>query len=972
MESPASENDRRFFSLKWKAVALLSLILLIVNAGLAIMGYYQQRQLFLTYQNQIREQQERQITALLKKSYYKLEQIALMIPTLAMASTPSSQIPLAEKLESFFLHGASTLDLEWGLEEASYYSVHNERLFSWQTNRDDIEIFRNLVSAVNSAESPLNMLHCDRQCSQFVAVPLLEEGSKSGVLLIGRTLADLVIEFNQLAKADVAVISKPKSSSQLADNPRFLRSWTRYIAAASNLNKQLPLLEEISQQVEMKSLMNDGFSIGFNGHHYAMSIVPAGSDTGIVSADFLLLSDITSVVTLIREATIKTVLIGLIGFMLSESLLLLMLRRSMNRLLLISKSLPLLAKSAYNQVRDKLVKQHHAWYLDEIDIASDSAIELSHTLERLNQEVKNKTERLLKHSEALSSERDFLSAIMNSAQVIILTQDCEGSILTINEQGCDFIGIKDYHRGSRYFSDIFIATENDEELQHALTRIKIGMTSSYRHDTHSFSSEGDNHTISWIHSHLPGHPFPNVPILLSVGLDITDREAAKERLSWLAGHDPLTELYNRRSFQLECEKTLTLAERYHHHTSLLFLDLDHFKFINDSSGHQAGDALLQMVAKKLRAVTRSSDLLARLGGDEFAIVIPESGTHDASLFANKLLEELKQISIPQNGSTYRISASIGIVTYPEHGSNFQELLSNADLAMYQAKEAGRSCWHVFLDSEQAREQLSAKVTWKDKIEQALADDRMTLYFQPIMHIASGEISHYEVLIRMLGRDGALIMPGEFIGVAERTGLIHQIDSYVLQASIEKLASLRDLEQPITLSINLSGRVIDDPKLLQQLTHLLASYDIDPKRLVFELTETAALADVNAAERLMTKLQALGCRFALDDFGVGFSSFYYLRELPLDIVKIDGSFIKQLPSNPKDQVFVKALTEMAHALGKETVAEFVEDEATLKLLADLGVVYAQGYYVGRPSPRIPIERTGNKAGSPGLGSSGVIR
>jgi diguanylate cyclase (GGDEF)-like protein/PAS domain S-box-containing protein len=966
MEPSANDSNQRFFSLKWKVVALLSLILLIVNAGLATMGYYEQRQLFLTYQQQIREQQSRQVKALLEKSFFKLEQIAQMIPSLATAATPSPETPLSSKLQHFFTHSASTLELEWGLEMASFYSAHNEQLFSWHSSVDD-DAFKNLISSVNSAEVPLNMLYCDLQCSQFVAVPLLEKGSKAGVLLVGRSLADLVIEFNELAKTNVAVISKPKSDQLLAGYKRYLHRWRRYIAAASDLNQQMTLLEEITQKIDMKSLINDNTTIKVNGQHYAMSIVPASSDTGIISADFLLLSDITSVVNQIRAATIKSVLIGLLGFALSEILLLLMLRRPLKRLLLISNSLPLLAKNAYNQVRSILGRQHHARYQDEVDIAGGSAIELSHTLERLHQELQEQNEQLQKHSDELSSERDFLSAIMNSAQVIILTQDCDGTILTINEQGCEFIGLKNYHRGSRYFSDIFMTTEDDDELQHALTRIKIGMISSYRHDANAFSSDGNKRTISWIHSHLPGRPFPNVPTLLSVGLDITDREVAKQRLTWLAGHDPLTELYNRRSFQIEFEKILTLAERYHHHSSLLFFDLDHFKLINDSSGHQAGDALLQMVAKKLRDNTRSSDLLARLGGDEFAIVIPESDTQDAIIFADKMQEELKQVSLPLKGSSYRVSASIGIVTYPQHGANFQELLSNADLAMYQAKDAGRSCWHVFLDSEQAREQLSARITWRDRIERALAEQRMTLYFQPIMNISSGEISHYEVLIRMLEKDGTLIMPGEFIGIAERTGLIHQINHYVLQASIEKLASLKGREKPINLSINLSGRVIDDPQLLQQLTHLLSSHGVNPRHLVFELTETAALADVNAAERLMTELQALGCRFALDDFGVGFSSFYYLRELPLDIVKIDGSFIKQLPSNPKDQVFVRALTEMAHALGKETVAEFVEDETTLKLLADLGVVYAQGYYIGRPSPQIPLAGNEEQDGSSVIGS-----
>ncbi|MFI0458108.1 MAG: putative bifunctional diguanylate cyclase/phosphodiesterase, partial [Candidatus Thiodiazotropha endolucinida] len=305
---------------------------------------------------------------------------------------------------------------------------------------------------------------------------------------------------------------------------------------------------------------------------------------------------------------------------------------------------------------------------------------------------------------------------------------------------------------------------------------------------------------------------------------------------------------------------------------------------------------------------------------------------------------------------HRISASIGIATYPEHGSNSDQLLSNADLAMYQAKESGRDQWHIFSSQDQTHEEMKARVTWKDKIEQALAKDNFILFFQPIMEIANGTISHYEVLIRMIESDGTLALPSEFIPVAERTGLIHQINHYVLRTSIQRLSSLNKTRHDITLSINLSGRVIDDPELLTQLTHLLNSSGINPERLVFELTETAALADVNAAIDLMSELQALGCRFALDDFGVGFSSFYYLRELPLDIVKIDGSFIKNLTTSTKDQVFVKALTEMANALGKDTVAEFVEDEATLKLLTELGVAYAQGYYIGRPSPEIPVTTT----------------
>ncbi|MCU7867241.1 MAG: EAL domain-containing protein [Candidatus Thiodiazotropha sp. (ex Lucinoma borealis)] len=951
-ESSHSQKGPFFLSLKWKVVLLFSLVLFIINAGLAGMGYLQQRSLFDTYQGQIREQQNRQVTSLLDTSFYRLEQIALMIPVLSEAAITQQNLTLSKKLERFFQHSETTLDIDWGLEQAAYFSNDNKLQFNWQTGELD-GIFDELVKSVNRLEIPMTTLHCDIRCTQYVAVPLLERGKDAGVILVGRSLADVIIEFNELAKTDVAIISRPKSQDNLLGRTRYLAAWQRYITASSNLDRVIPLLHSTAENITLKTLAESEYTTFSNGEHYSLSLIPASSDTSVISADFIIASNITTVVNQIQQATTQSVVIGIIGFIVSELLLALFLWQPMKRLLMISDSLPLLAKNAFYEVRSKLSVKHRDWYQDEIDIASDSAILLTHTLEDLHDEIKKNTNSLIKRSDELAVERDFLNTIMNSAQVIILTQDCNGAILTINTEGGQFIGARDYQRGTRHFCDLFMNVDQLKEMKHVMSRLQDGMISSYQHDASTFSSDGQKKTVSWVHSPLAGKQTPDIPIVLSVGLDITDREAAEQRLTWLADHDPLTELNNRRNFQLEFEKIITLAERYHHASALLFFDLDQFKFINDSSGHQAGDALLQVVARKIREITRSTDLIARLGGDEFAIVIPETDIPSATLFADKLRNELRKITIPLKGHSHRISASIGIVAYPKHGSSAEELLSNADLAMYQAKESGRDQWHLFSSKEQAREQMTARVTWKDKIEQALTDDRFILFFQPIMEISNGTISHYEVLIRMIEKDGTIAMPGEFIPVAERTGLIHQINRYVLRASIEKLLSLKAHNQDITLSINLSGRVIDDPELLPQLTQLLNTSGINPERLVFELTETAALADVNAAIDLMSELQALGCRFALDDFGVGFSSFYYLRELPLDIVKIDGSFIRQLPTNKMDQVFVKALTEMATALGKETVAEFVEDENTLKLLAEIGVIYAQGYYIGRPSPDIPI-------------------
>ncbi|MEW8627916.1 MAG: EAL domain-containing protein [Candidatus Thiodiazotropha sp.] len=947
------EKQPYFLSLKWKVMLLFSLVVLIMNAGLAGMGYLQQLKLFDTYQQQIYEQQNRQVRALLDTSFFRLEQIALMIPSLAEAASQDNTIPLSEKLQTFFMHSAVTLEMEWGLEEAAYYSSENILEFNWQTGALGAP-FTELVNSVNKLETPLTMLQCNIRCSQYVATPLLYKGKHAGVILVGRSIADLIIEFNELAKTDIAVISHIEQPSRFDNHSRYLNNWQRYISASSNLKKLLPLFEDTAQKVDLMTLIDQGHTTRYNREDYTFNLVPASSDASVLSADFILVSNITSVVQQIRKATIHSVLIGILGFILSELMLAAVLWNPMKRLLMISDSLPLLAKNAFQQVRQTLSLKHHDWYQDEIDIASESAIELTYTLESLNEEIAHNTNSLIKRSEELARERDFLSTIMNSAQVIILTQDMDGAILTMNTEGCKFIGINDYRRASGYFSDLFMNAEVASEMLTVMNGLRQGMIHVYQHDASAFSSDGQNKTISWVHSNLIEKPVAGLPVVLSVGLDITDRELAEQRLAWLANHDPLTELNNRRYFQTEFEKIITLAERYNHSSALLFFDLDQFKYINDSSGHHTGDAMLQIVARKLREITRSTDLIARLGGDEFAIVIPEADIPAATRYADKILSELKKITIPLKGHSHRVSASIGIVAYPNHGSNANELLSNADLAMYQAKESGRDQWHLFSSSEQAREQMSARATWKDKIERALTEDGFILYFQPILEISSGIISHYEVLIRMVEKDGSIAMPGEFIPVAERTGLIHQINRYVLRASVAKLANLNKQDIDITLSINLSGRVIDDPELLPQLTHLVNSSGIDPTRLVFELTETAALADVNAAERLMRELQSIGCRFALDDFGVGFSSFYYLRELPLDIVKIDGSFIRQLPTNSMDQVFVKALTEMATALGKDTVAEFVEDEATLMQLKEIGVIYAQGYYIGRPSPEIPVK------------------
>ena len=425
------------------------------------------------------------------------------------------------------------------------------------------------------------------------------------------------------------------------------------------------------------------------------------------------------------------------------------------------------------------------------------------------------------------------------------------------------------------------------------------------------------------------------------------RTEAEQNLVWLAEHDPLTNLFNRRRFQEVFDRTLAISVRYERNGVLLFLDLDQFKYVNDLSGHQAGDALLKLVADTLKDTVRYSDILARLGGDEFALVLPEGGVEEGILTANKLQHDLSQVEFSANGRVHKISCSIGITLFPAHGKNLTDLLANADMAMYQAKEAGGGRWHLYSPDELAKEVLASRAKWRERISQAVLDDALELHYQPIFDIREQRVTRFETLVRMRDNAGRLVFPDHFIPIAEQSGQIHEIDRWVIRKTIEQVQ-----ENPgVSLAVNLSGRVLDDPSLLEWFHRQLQQSQIDPSFLVLEITETAAVANVQDAITFMHEIKALGCRFALDDFGSGFSSFGYLKQLPVDIVKIDGAFIQNLATSTEDQLFVKALTDVAKGLGKITVAEFVENAETLQLLEGFGVDFAQGYHIGRPSPQM---------------------
>jgi diguanylate cyclase (GGDEF)-like protein len=433
--------------------------------------------------------------------------------------------------------------------------------------------------------------------------------------------------------------------------------------------------------------------------------------------------------------------------------------------------------------------------------------------------------------------------------------------------------------------------------------------------------------------------------------DISDRKRYESQLQFLADHDPLTGLFNRRRFAEELDWIVAYSRRYRTPAALIAIDIDNFKFVNDTFGHATGDELLVAIAEALRARCRESDIAGRLGGGEFGVILPQSGREEAETVARALLEEVRDhVQVTVGTRPVHATASIGvrlIAAEAEHSA--EEILSDADIALYDAKEGGRDRVRVAGEGGAPMDRLRARIGWSERIRDALAHDGFELFEQPILHIASGRVHSSELLLRLRGDDGRLIAPSEFLETAERFGQIQAIDRWVIGRAVKLLAARQAAGLELGLEVNLSGGSISDASVIDFIVAEVRNAPIDPTRLTIEVTETAAIVNIERARALAQSLADLGCRFALDDFGSGFGSFYYLKHLPFDVVKIDGEFIKELRASDADRLTVQAIVQIARGLHKPTIAEFVETEPTLALLARLGVDYAQGYHVGRPRP-----------------------
>jgi diguanylate cyclase (GGDEF)-like protein/PAS domain S-box-containing protein len=559
----------------------------------------------------------------------------------------------------------------------------------------------------------------------------------------------------------------------------------------------------------------------------------------------------------------------------------------------------------------------------------------------------------------LTAERERMASVtLDSIGDGVITTDQFGATRYINRAGEQLTGWpRQLAAGQNIESVLPLVDETGTELEHAvykclLKQEAVGLSSH----TQLVTRDG---------RHIPVEDTA-APIRLDDGellgavvvfRDVTHQRALSSQLSWHASHDVLTGLYNRREFEQQVARALQGSKQDDYTHALLFIDLDRFKLVNDTAGHAAGDALLQVLANLLQQKMRESDVLARLGGDELGVLLTHCRMDQGRIIAEETRQLIKDFRFVWDDHSFEIGASIGMVEISSDSKSVSDLLVAADEACYIAKDEGRNRIHVHSESDATLVRRHSEMMWVPRLTEALQHNRFTLHAMPIASLQGPAESHDEVLLRLADDGDKIILPGRFIPAAERYHMMPMLDRWVIRAVCEVIARRNDGgngggasgEPPPLLSVNLSGPSMSDDTLHQFVTEQFAMHGVDPRRICFEITETAAIGNLPKAQNLMARLKAIGCRFSLDDFGSGLSSFGYLKSLPVDFLKIDGSFIRDIAVNPVHRAMVEAIHKVGQVIGVKTIAEFVEDAATLDVVNNIGINFAQGHAVGRERP-----------------------
>jgi len=553
--------------------------------------------------------------------------------------------------------------------------------------------------------------------------------------------------------------------------------------------------------------------------------------------------------------------------------------------------------------------------------------------------------------QALYQEKEQALVTLQSIGEAVITMDKDGYIQYLNpiaERLTDWQ--QSLAKGQPI--DMVVKLVNEISSEHTLNPIALCLhrqeTININDNLALISRNGHQYSIE-LTTAIIRDESDNVSGLVLAFKDVSNQRRLSQELSYQATHDVLTGLVNRREFEDRLSRAIKASSETINHHVLCYLDLDQFKIVNDTAGHRAGDELLKQISQLIKENIRSRDTLARIGGDEFGLILENCPLDKANDIVETLIDELRSYRFVWQDDIFTVGLSVGIAPITEDISSSEHLLSRADLACYTAKEQGRNRSHIFDDSNGEPAQKYSEILRAAGLSSALEKDQFRLFCQPIYSIKQGErnISSYEILVRLVDDNGELIMPGSFIPAAERYGLMADLDRWVIKNTLKQFSQCHGEKTNTRIAINLSGNSLNDDGLLEYVESQFNEFSVNPDNICFEITETAAVHNISRAIEFINALKSKGCSFALDDFGSGLSSFSYLQKLPINYLKIDGSFVRDIATNAVDRAMVVAINEIGHTMGINIIAEYAESEAVIDELKLIGVDYAQGYALQRP-------------------------
>ena len=559
------------------------------------------------------------------------------------------------------------------------------------------------------------------------------------------------------------------------------------------------------------------------------------------------------------------------------------------------------------------------------------------------------TERKLQEDALRESEERFRNLIEGSVQGIFIHRDFKP--LFVNQAFAEILGYESTEEllANTKSLDEHLAPDELERIRgYAQARLKGG-EAPVRYEYDALRKDGKTVTLQNV---VRVVKWEGETAIQGTVIDISEARNLSDQLSYQASHDPLTGLLNRRAFEQQLQQLLEKAQTNGTEHVLCYLDLDQFKLINDSCGHTAGDELLRQLGVLLQQQARGRDTLARLGGDEFAILLERCSIAQAQRVTGAVRNAIERFRFAWDDKIFNVGVSIGVVPIDHTSESMASVLGMADAACYAAKDAGRNRVHIYREDDAELVRRRGEMHWVAVMNQAFEDQRFFLNCQSITPLGKkkDQVAGHELLVRMRDDEDRIVVPGAFLPAAERYNLVPKLDRWVVGSAFHWFASHREkLNDMLMCSINLSGSSLSEDGFLEFVVQQFRKHDLPPEKFCFEVTETAAIANLTHATRFINVLKSLGCRFALDDFGSGLSSFAYLKNLQVDYLKIDGMFVKDIVDDPIHQAMVKSINDMGHVMGKETIAEFAESEAVLTMLKEIGVDYAQGYGLDRPRP-----------------------